>query len=174
MSVAKQFGGTKLAKLAMTPHPDRVEDGLGNVLHIQLSGFVQVWDMDVPSLARPNGGNEVTRCDFAVFQSRVSAGENMRYICLVEFTNSIGGDTGEKVQRQLKGGLQILLAVAEGENDSFDELTPIFIYGRSVNKRDMFAFRRISLTGPQGKVGVILCKSGGTLKDKGVVVQPVN
>ena len=171
---AGKFGGAALAKLAMKPTPSRLEDEWGNFLRLQLSGFAQVWNMDDESLARPRGGKEVARCDFAVFQSGVPADDKKRRLCLVEITNSIGGDTAEKVRRQLTGGLHnVLLELADGENCSFDELTPLFVSGcRRIGKHDKIALDRVSLKHARGVSWLIVCKSGGTLKDLGVVDPP--
>ena len=174
MSIVKKFGGAKLAKLAMKSTPKYLKDQCENSLRLQLSGFVQVWNMDDDPLARPNGGNEVTRCDFAVFQSGVPVDEKKRRLCLVEFTNSIGGDTVKKVQRQLEGGLHnVLLELAEGENPSFDELMPIFVPGcRSIGKHAITALAGVSLTYARGTAWLIVCKSGSTLKDQGIIDPP--
>lgn len=190
MSVAEKFGGETLAKLAISPPPDQLGDEQGNSLRLQLSGFVQVWHMDDDAssarlkggaqvtLARPRGKEkeEVTRCDWAVFQSGVPANEKARHLCLVEIKNSIGGDTADRVRMQLEGGLNnVLLELAEGENSSFNMLTPIFVYGcRSIGKHDKVALDRVSLTHEQGTAWLIMCKSGSTLKDDGIIDPPVN
>ena len=173
MLTREKLGGEALAKLAMNPTPDCLKDKWKNFLRLQLSGFVQVWDMDARSLASPpsGAGQEVPRCDFAVFQNAVLAGEKARQLSLVEFKNSAGGGTADKVREQLNGGLNILRELAEDGKLSYNALTPILVHGRILAKTDAFALGRIRIKPDcnQDPVPVKWCKSGSVLKDGGVI-----
>ena len=174
MSVAGKFGGATLAKLAMHPTPDTLRDRWGNSLRLQLGGSVQIWCMDAPELASPPSaeGSELTRCDFAVFQGEVPANKQARRLSLVEFMNSIGGDTAEKVERQFNGGLRILRELAEDGTFLFDALAPILVHGGTLGKADAAALGRIQVKSDRPVV-IMWCKSGSVLKDGGVIEGPV-
>ena len=174
ISAPEKFGGKALVNCALNPIPDPLSSGEVR-LHLRLSGFVRVWNMDHPDIAKRKSGakGEVTRCDFAALQG-VNCVDRNSHLVLMEFKPSLGKHS--KVRKQLREGKEVLQKMAGDKIFSrIDVLTPIWVYTAPLSRRDIGAIdpnraeksvNRHKLRHNGSPVDIKLLKSGEAIDDQ--------